>query len=72
MQDQESTRGSLLQWCYTSYGEVFIPLFIFSLTMRCILCNGIHLDVPLAGQAGQPDASIMRLLNIFTVYHNKS
>ncbi|CAI8613467.1 unnamed protein product [Vicia faba] len=23
MQDQESLRGSLLQWCYTSYGEVF-------------------------------------------------
>ncbi|CAI0586188.1 unnamed protein product, partial [Linum tenue] len=23
VQDQESLRGSLLQWCYTSYGEVF-------------------------------------------------
>ncbi|RYR04787.1 hypothetical protein Ahy_B06g084560 isoform B [Arachis hypogaea] len=23
MRDQESLRGSLLQWCYTSYGEVF-------------------------------------------------
>ncbi|KEH23490.1 vacuolar H+-ATPase subunit C [Medicago truncatula] len=23
MQDQESLRGSLLQWCYASYGEVF-------------------------------------------------
>ncbi|TKY46269.1 V-type proton ATPase subunit C [Spatholobus suberectus] len=23
MEDQESLRGSLLQWCYTSYGEVF-------------------------------------------------
>ncbi|KAF7819357.1 V-type proton ATPase subunit C [Senna tora] len=23
MQDQESLRGNLLQWCYTSYGEVF-------------------------------------------------
>nr|GEY64653.1 hypothetical protein [Tanacetum cinerariifolium] len=23
MQDQESTRSSLLQWCYTSYGERF-------------------------------------------------
>lgn len=24
MQDQESFRSSLLQWCYTSYGEVFV------------------------------------------------
>ncbi|KAL1541776.1 V-type proton ATPase subunit C, variant 2 [Salvia divinorum] len=23
MQDQETMRSSLLQWCYTSYGEVF-------------------------------------------------
>lgn len=33
MQDQESLRGSLLQWCYTSYGEV---LFIYlSLILIC-------------------------------------
>lgn len=25
MQDQETLRSSLLQWCYTSYGEV-LPL----------------------------------------------
>ena len=31
MRDQESLRGSLLQWCYTSYGEVFV--FYFSLLL---------------------------------------
>jgi hypothetical protein len=30
MQDQESLRSSLLQWCYTSYGEVFV-LSIFEM-----------------------------------------
>ncbi|OIW03372.1 hypothetical protein TanjilG_29357 [Lupinus angustifolius] len=30
VQDQESLRGSLLQWCYTSYGEVFSSWMHFS------------------------------------------
>lgn len=29
VQDQENLRSSLLQWCYTSYGEVSIILFNF-------------------------------------------
>jgi hypothetical protein len=34
MHDQESLRSSLLQWCYTSYGEVFF--FLFYLSLRCL------------------------------------
>ncbi|RZB61099.1 V-type proton ATPase subunit C isoform B [Glycine soja] len=41
VEDQESLRGSLLQWCYTSYGEV---LFIYmSLHLICriyCICKG--------------------------------
>lgn len=30
VQDQESLRSSLLLWCYTSYGEVFSFVYLFS------------------------------------------
>lgn len=30
MQNQETLRGSLLQWCYTSYGEVSMLALSFS------------------------------------------
>ena len=29
MRDQETFRSTLLQWCYTSYGEVIFPNFFF-------------------------------------------
>lgn len=29
VQDQETMRSSLLQWCYASYGEVYIYLVIY-------------------------------------------
>ena len=29
MRDQETFRSTLLQWCYTSYGEVIFPIFFF-------------------------------------------
>ena len=43
MQDQESLKSSLLQWCYTSYGEVSIPFyefleFTFLISISMVLC----------------------------------
>lgn len=46
IQDQESLRSSLLQWCYTSYGEVFS--FLFYLSLRCLFIQQCSLPAYIA------------------------
>ena len=49
MQDQESLRNSLLQWCYTSYGEVFSYLSIYYKWIRKKKSGSIRLVIVYLG-----------------------
>ena len=50
MEDQESLRGSLLQWCYTSYGEVLFIYMSLHLICRIYAQNITMHNLQIAGR----------------------
>lgn len=59
MQDQESFRSSLLQWCYTSYGEVYY--------FPSVLRNKVKWSIYISGNVGEsyPLKLYIRHIHIF-------